>query len=283
MDRLTPVFVDKLPLTVQRGLDNGSIDLDDSFLLDFILRVFKDSEMELALGPFRVDAVEKDLTQAEHYAYKLSKILPEYVPIPWIVQTAWDNIYRRDLKLINNPGLRFPEDPASVPRAPRHVWLDFLKPGVGGQCSRQFGRSWPLKLFETDLQLGKIDIREVAALSQIIPEPGRTYSFDDLFPPGRFPGAVMGTCCGYHRDQRRKTLDAYLIKQDRPCAPRAPKVPPTPSSPLKKHEDGRLDPFIIRLPLVRAPHPSQPSPEPPAKKYKVTKVTAYFAKAVRRV
>ncbi|KAI5897476.1 uncharacterized protein SCHCODRAFT_02683795 [Schizophyllum commune H4-8] len=274
MDRRTPDFVDRIPLTVKQALDNDLINVDqENFLLDFILRIFKDSEAEITLGPFREDVVEKGLTQAERLAYKLSKILPDYVPMPWAVKYSWDNIYRRDLKLINNPGLFYPEDPASVPRAPRHVRVE---PGrkQGGACARQYGRSWPLRAFESDVQLGRVDVNEVAALSRIVPERGRTYQFDELFPPGVFPGEVVGACCGYHRDKSLKTLEAFIIKPSGRRASRPSKAtttrPPTP-----KLKDANMKSFITIIARPqRAPRP--PAPPVLVKTYTASKLTTYF-------
>ncbi|KAL1671277.1 hypothetical protein EV122DRAFT_226845 [Schizophyllum commune] len=282
MDRSSPVFVDKLPLTVQRALDDDLIFLDqENFLLDFIFRVFTDSDAEITLGPFREDAVEKGLTQAERLAYKLTKILPDYVPMPWAVQFSWDNIYRRDLKLINNPALFYPEDPALVPRAPRHVRVE---PGrkQGGACARKYGRSWPLKTFESDVQLGKVDVREVAALSHIIPEPGRTYQFDDLFPLGVFPGEVVGACCGFHREKSLKTLDAFFVKPSHRRAPLPPKKATIPAPPPPKLKDADMSTFITAVARPQRTPRLSSLPTVP-KTYTVPKLTTYFARVAHCV
>ncbi|KAL1742738.1 hypothetical protein HDZ31DRAFT_42586 [Schizophyllum fasciatum] len=278
--RLTPVFVDRLSLNIEQALKNGSIDLDDNFMINFILRIFRDSEANLALGPFRADAVEKDLTQAEQRAYKLTKILPKYVPMPWVVKFAWDSIHRRDLKMINNPGLFYPTDPASVPRAPRYNWL---MPGkkTDGSCARKYGHSWPLKVFESDVQLGKVNMNEVAALSEVVPERGRTYSFDELFPPGAFPGEVMGSCCGYHRDETIKTLDAFFVRPDRPRAPCQPKESCSLKPLPPKLKDSNLNAFFTVIPgWKRTPRIRSPDILP--RTYHTQKLTVYFPIAARQ-
>ncbi|KAL1740910.1 hypothetical protein HDZ31DRAFT_85158 [Schizophyllum fasciatum] len=236
--------------TVQEALDTNSISLGPQFELDFILRIFEDADKFVTLGPWQEDAVEATLSYVERRAYKLSRNFPEYVPMEWIVKRAYLSVPHLEFKLIDDPSLLLPDNPALVPRASRHdggVVAD--APGPGGHCARQFGRVLALEEFAKDVQLNNVSITACAALSKITPVSGRMYDVDDLFPVDHFPGEVIGMCCAHHntaiKKKRLSTVDAFR----RPQQPNPSCSPPLclrqPPSSVRQHT---LDTFVTTKP-----------------------------------
>ncbi|KAL1749440.1 hypothetical protein FB107DRAFT_280773 [Schizophyllum commune] len=151
------------------------------------------------------DTFQRTLNADDAHAYNISRDVPGYVGIRYIMEYVRVNrpfLWERSL---DDPSLLLPL-PRDAPLAPRGAPRTGSRPRLhsgpplGGACSQQIsvGINPVLGAFADALAGGKVDIFECAAQANIEFEAGKLYEFDKLFDATAYPFSKVGDCCGAH-------------------------------------------------------------------------------------
>ncbi|TRM70510.1 hypothetical protein BD626DRAFT_625674 [Schizophyllum amplum] len=186
--------------------------LKSDFDIDLQIQAHVHSQELVDITPvpaWKRTAEERLMSEDDARGYRMSRNLPNYMGMPWIVAHGRTLRTHVEYRSILDPSLLDPPSNIRIQRAPPRVGIPWhFGPPRGGNCARQLGKSTVLNAFADAVALGQVDILECAAQSPLVLQPGQEYSFDELFDKNDFPyEQVDGRCCLAHYDkheERRK-------------------------------------------------------------------------------
>ncbi|KAL1740941.1 hypothetical protein HDZ31DRAFT_67421 [Schizophyllum fasciatum] len=200
-------------------LKEGGALLNSSFIMDLQLQSHIHSMEQVNITAHPPDAFQKTLSEDDSHAYALSREVPNYVGMRFIMEYVRKTRLHLWARSIDDPSLLLPLPPnaALAPRgSPYSGGLTESKSGtpLTGACSRKIrvGHSHILDGFADAVAKDQVNILECAAQTSIALMPGRVYAFDELFDSKAYPFSKVGACCGVHQKMVQRQQDRARSK-----------------------------------------------------------------------
>ncbi|TRM58945.1 hypothetical protein BD626DRAFT_539744 [Schizophyllum amplum] len=189
-------------LALLRSTENPAT-LELHFGANMLMQADSDSAYNIDITPrpvIKLTAEEMFMSEDQVRAYRMSRNLPLYCSMNWAIEHGRSQRRHIEFRSILQPSLLAPFEGKRIPHGPPNI-KPKRKAGLPGPgtCARQIGQPAALIAFAEALAAGKIDELDCAAQSAVLMQPGREYTFDDLFDKSSYPyDKSIGDCCLTH-------------------------------------------------------------------------------------